>query len=111
MNRNHATNILMMAGASAAAHALAAVVAMPAFALIFLTVGAVPAPLQRLIETADRGMTLLLVAPLLWAAVGFVLGAFLAFLFTLLTAEPEHRAAAAEHEIEADPAILGAVSP
>ena len=111
MKKTHATNILLMAGVSAGVHGLAAVVVMPAFAVMFLTVGAEPAPLQRLLETTDRGMTLLLAAPLLWAAVGFVLGAFLAFVFTLITAEPERRVKVKEQEIESKPAILGAVSP
>ena len=80
-------NILMIAGASAAVHFLAAVVFVPVLSFILLAVGAPPAPFVSLVTAADHGMGLAILAPVLYALVGFVVGGFLALVYTTLTAD------------------------
>jgi hypothetical protein len=79
------TNVLMIAGVSAAVHGLIAVVAVPALSAIMLAVGAPPAPLQGLVAATDHGMIFAIFIPLGYALIGFVAGGFLAAFYTMLT--------------------------
>jgi hypothetical protein len=93
-------NILMMAGVSAAVHGLAAVVFVPMLSFILLAVGDPPAPFANMVAAAEHGMGLAVLAPVVYALVGFVVGGFLALVYTTLTAdEPAPRTPVESTEI------------
>ncbi|HWZ45468.1 MAG TPA: hypothetical protein VNW97_18480 [Candidatus Saccharimonadales bacterium] len=87
MKRTQTKNILMMAGASAAVHFLAAVVFVPVLSFILLAVGEPPAPFVNMVAAADHGMGFAILAPVLYALIGLVVGGFLALVYTTLTAD------------------------
>jgi hypothetical protein len=75
-------NVLFVASASSVLHGALAVVFVPFLSMLMLSLGALPAPFHRVVS-AEHGMAFALVAPIAYAAMGFALGAWMAFLFNM----------------------------
>jgi hypothetical protein len=75
-------NVLFTASVSAVVHGGLALIWTPVLSIVMLTMGAPPVQLARLLNQ-DRGMLLAAIAPVLWALMGFVAGATMAFLYNL----------------------------
>jgi hypothetical protein len=75
-------NVLFTASVSAVVHGGLALIWTPVLSIVMLTMGAPPVQLARLLNQ-DRGMLLATIAPVLWALMGFVAGAAMAFLYNL----------------------------
>jgi hypothetical protein len=75
-------NVMLVATASAILHGVLAGIFIPLLSMLLLSFGALPSPLAA-IATAEHGMMFAVAAPFGYAAIGFVGGAAMAFLFNL----------------------------
>ncbi|HLJ30431.1 MAG TPA: hypothetical protein VKY85_27245 [Candidatus Angelobacter sp.] len=106
-------DVFFVAKVSAIVHGALAVVFIPCFSMLMLSFGAPPAPLTAAVAAVDNGMLFAVAAPFGYAAIGFVFGALMAFLFNrfvgmLIGTETEPPArATAEEVLSAQSAGLG----
>ena len=80
-------NVFLVASVSAALHGIMAVIFVPAMSVMFLAHNTAQAQLSNPAIT-DNIMVWAVVAPILWAAVGFIGGALMAFIWNLFAGEP-----------------------
>ena len=80
-------NVFLVASVSAALHGVMAVIFVPAMSVMFLAQHTAQDQLSNPAMT-DNVMILAVVAPICWAAVGFMGGACMAFIWNLFVGEP-----------------------
>src|SRR5436309_12294226 len=96
-------NVFLVASVSAALHGVMAVIFVPAMSVIFLTHNTAQAQFSNPAIT-DNIMIWAIVAPILWAAVGFIGGALMAFIWNLFAGEPAREQLAVVSPLQVSPA-------
>jgi len=112
MTRPNPVNVVLVATVSALFHGGVAVVFTPIFSFLMFYWGAAPVQFRNTIAATSDGMVLAVLAPLFFAALGFVAGASVALLHNLFAKEQCRHTIAMESRrtIKARGASLGQVA-
>lgn len=104
MRKTRPVSVLLVATVSSALHGAIAVVVVPVLSFLYLISGSAAGRVGS--SATELGMTIAVLAPLGWAAVGFAMGALMSSLFNLFVNQEARPRVVVEERVEVGAAAM-----